>query len=136
VVGTLFFGKMFGFLEHRSDYGTYINSLDTYLPVMAINFVLPSYLRSVLPFLGNAGFRSIQTAVKAVLAIRAASLSVVEGREEALKSGKEGRNDILSKLFKVLEKKGDDGHFQRADIVQESYVAMYEPPLSKHLMSS
>ena len=45
VVGELFFGRQFGFMENRSDYGDYIQSLDILLPAVAICSVLPSYLR-------------------------------------------------------------------------------------------
>jgi cytochrome P450 len=125
VVGTLFFGRMFGFLETRTDYGTYITSLDTYLPVLATNFVLPSYARGVLPFLANLGFQSIRDAVSSIINIRKAAFDVVAEREQNLKEGKVGRKDILSTLFKVQKEKGAGGHLLTADIEQETYVALF-----------
>lgn len=45
VVGELFYGRQFGFMETRSDYEGYIKSLDTLLPAVAAASVLPSYVR-------------------------------------------------------------------------------------------
>ncbi|KAI1630389.1 cytochrome P450 [Exophiala viscosa] len=125
VVGTLFFGKMFGFMETRSDYGAYITSLDSYLPVLATNFVLPDYLRSVRPFLANLGLKRIRDAILSIVAIRQAASDVVTTRTKELQEGKVGRTDILQKLFNVQQGKGADGHFLLADIEQESYVAIF-----------
>ena len=52
VVGELFFGAQFGFMENRHDYGDYIQSLDILLPAVAIASVLPAYMRP-LQILGN-----------------------------------------------------------------------------------
>jgi len=36
VIGELFFGKKFGFLDERQDWGTYIKTLDILLPIFVM----------------------------------------------------------------------------------------------------
>lgn len=50
VIGELFYGHQFGFMENRHDYGSYIESLDALLPAVAVACVLPSYVRPLQVF--------------------------------------------------------------------------------------
>lgn len=50
VVGELFFGRQFGFMRDKVDYGGYIESLDILLPAVATSCVLPSYVRPLKVF--------------------------------------------------------------------------------------
>jgi hypothetical protein len=90
VIGELFYGKQFGFMEDRHDYQGYIETLDTLLPAVATSCVLPFYLRPLqvlghlIPPLHKAlkGYDDIVVAAKETVARR--QLQVDKGTVERL----------------------------------------------------
>lgn len=48
VIGELYFGSMFGFLENSHDHGGWIESLDLLMPVICVSAVAPPILRYLI----------------------------------------------------------------------------------------
>jgi hypothetical protein len=124
VIGEIFFGNMFGFLEKSEDHGAFIASLDALMPVLCISAIAPWYLR---PFvMGSAivipaAFR----AVKAVDGIRAAAVEAAGKRKKQIADGSVKRNDILQQLFDIVGEKGEKVNFTDKEATLEAWVAMY-----------
>ncbi|KAH9882373.1 hypothetical protein J1614_000609 [Plenodomus biglobosus] len=124
VIGEIFFGDMFGFLEKSEDHGAFIASLDALMPVLCVAAIAPTYLRPLV--MGSAIV--IPTALKAVKAIdgirKAAATSVVKRMKENA-NGIEHRNDMLQQLFDIVHEKGEKVDFSSDEVKQESYVAIF-----------
>jgi hypothetical protein len=124
VIGEIFFGNMFGFLEKSEDHGAFIASLDALMPVLCISAIAPWYVR---PFvMGSAivipaAFR----AVKAVDGIRAAAVEATGKRKKQITDETVKRNDMLQQLFDIVAEKGEKVNFTDSEVTLEAWVAMY-----------
>ncbi|KAF4464320.1 pisatin demethylase, partial [Fusarium albosuccineum] len=125
VIGQLFFSQMFGFMKDRHDYGNYIKSLDTLLPILTAASVVPTYLRTPF-FLGGAVVPGIFKALKSVKAIEIAAEHCVRQRQQLVGNGIAGdKNDILEDLFDIWANKGEKVDFGLTEIKVEVYVALF-----------
>lgn len=124
-MGQLFFGRMFGFMETRSDYDGYIHSLDLLLPILCTAAILPVGTRT-LWLMSGIVFPSVRKALPCVEKIDVAAKENVRKRQDLLETGKAGesKKDLLAKLFEVSSSKGAQEDFKLADIQQEAYVAL------------
>ena len=124
VIGELFFGRMFGFMQDRHDFGSYIESLDQLLPPIVVSAVCPTYAR---PFIFPAALLFSKTR-KALASLKnianAAKTSVQKRRQEMAAGNVTIRNDILNQLFIIHNERGEKSDFQISDIEQEAYVAL------------
>lgn len=85
VIGELFYGRQFGFMETKSDYGGYIKSLDSLLPAVATACVLPSYVRP-LKVLGHL-FPPLHKALVCYDNIVIAAKQTVHNRMQLMREG-------------------------------------------------
>ncbi|KIY01582.1 uncharacterized protein Z520_03134 [Fonsecaea multimorphosa CBS 102226] len=125
VIGELYFGGMFGFMENASDYGNYITSLDTLMPVLCLSGIAPAYTRPFI--LGSAIFSSnVRKALKAIDHIAAAARQCVAKRLEGVSAGNPIlRRDILQQLLEISQKKADEVEFGVHEVEFEAYVALF-----------
>lgn len=124
VIGELYFGRMFGFMQDRHDYGSYIESLDQLLPPMVVSAVSATYVRPLI-FPAALLFSKTRKAIASLKNINQAARTCVAKRRSEMASGDAViRNDILNKLFAIHNEKGEKYDFQIPDIEQEAYVAM------------
>lgn len=125
VIGELYFGRMFGFMEQRTDYQSYIASLDTLLPVLAICAVGPSYIRPVISA-SSILSPAVRKALRAIDHIAAAAKNCVATRSYELSSGSGDniRRDLLQQLFDISRGKGDKLDFGQGETTYEAYVGM------------
>jgi len=118
VIGELFFGRMFGFINERRDVGGYIGAVDIILPHAIRMGVLYNWMRPfqvlLLPFSA-----SLRNALKVFNSLAAESIRLVDER----KGIKSARNDMLAKLLKVADEKASD--FDITDVYTESYTAIF-----------
>lgn len=125
VIGELFFGRMFGFMEHRHDHGRYIASLDLLLPFLSLTSVIPSWLR---PMVAMSAFMSsnIRRAFEAIGTIAGAANNCVAERARLLRTAGENkpRRDLLQQMFAIQKEKGTEIDFDERDMAKESYSAM------------
>lgn len=124
VVGELYLGEMFGFLEKDHDHGGWIHSLDLLMPFLCLCAVAPASVRPLIlasSLFVPGSFR----ALKAVENIGVSARSYVARRfDEGARLESRKRTDILQQLYDVHLEKGDKVDFHMGDIEQEAYVGM------------
>ena len=126
VIGELYFGSMFGFMQDRHDYGSFIASLDALVPVTALSGVSPPYIRPLIfPAALLSPKSTTRNAIRSLKHIMSAARSCVMQRQQDMKDGKPLRRDMLDKLFSIHAEKGEKHDFQIRDIEQEAFVALY-----------
>ncbi|KAH4222840.1 hypothetical protein HBH64_162310 [Parastagonospora nodorum] len=124
VIGEVFFGKMFGFLEKSEDHGAFIASLDALMPVSCIAAIAPSYVRPIIMTLAiflPAGLK----AIKAIDAIRDAAVTAASTRKKSIEDGDPARHDMLQQLFEIVREKGEKVNFSDREATLEAHVAMF-----------
>jgi hypothetical protein len=123
VVGEIFFGDMFGFLQHSHDHGAFIASLDALMPVLCMSAIAPSYLRPII-MTSAIVVPSVLRAVKAIDGIRKAAVAAAGKRINNIESGNPVRNNMLQQLFDIVREKGEMINFSSREATMEAYVAM------------
>ncbi|KAF2970786.1 hypothetical protein GQX73_g2847 [Xylaria multiplex] len=125
VIGELYFGRMFGFMEKSHDHGNWIQSLDLLMPFLCMTSVAPSYMRPLILSSALVVPGSIK-ALKAVETIGTAAREVVSKRFNIGATPEhERRTDVLQQLYDIHEEKGAKVDFKMGDIEQEAYVALF-----------
>ncbi|KAF2790230.1 cytochrome P450 [Melanomma pulvis-pyrius CBS 109.77] len=124
VIGEIFFGNMFGFLEKSEDHGAFIASLDALMPVLCISAIAPWYMR---PFIMASAIvvPAALKAVKAVDGIRKAAVEAAGKRKKEIDDGVAHRNDMLQQLFDIVREKGEKVNFTDKEATLEAWVAMF-----------
>lgn len=123
VIGEIFFGDMFGFLENSEDHGSFIASLDALMPVLCISAIGPTYLRPLI--MGSAiVIPAAFKAVKAIDGIRKAAVAAAGKRMTEIENGVAHRSDMLQQLFDIVREKGEKVNFTSREATLEAYVAM------------
>lgn len=126
VIGELYFGRMFGFLETGGDHGSWIESLDLLMPFLCMTAVAPTYVRPLILTSALVVPGSLK-ALKAIDNIGVAARKCVAERFDKLNAGKdegEHRTDISEQLYEIHREKGEKVDFKIGDIQQEAYVAL------------
>jgi hypothetical protein len=133
VVGELFFGQQFGFMENAHDHQGYVAACDALLPVLAAAGVSSSVVRNVI--LGSSlCSAAARKGLKAVDYIAAAARGCVATRlsEDASGKPKTNRTDLLHHLLEIAINKGEALDFRKGEVEYEAYVAMYELVVTQH----
>ncbi|EXJ84620.1 hypothetical protein A1O3_05290 [Capronia epimyces CBS 606.96] len=125
VIGELYFGRMFGFMETSSDHESWIHSLDLLMPFLCMTAVAPTYVRSLILASALVVPGSL-AALKAIENIGTSARRCVAQRfaEESKDEGQH-RSDILDQLYRIHLEKGDKVDFNLGEIEQEAYVALF-----------
>lgn len=122
VIGELYFGRMFGFLEKAEDHGNWIHSLDLLMPFLCMTAVAPAFLRPmiltsaiVVPGALKAlkAVENIEIAARKCVAARFADGSDLEGHR---------RTDLLEQLYTIHKEKGDKLDFKLVSIWNLCYL--------------
>ena len=127
IIGELFFGQKFGFMEKSHDHQSWILSLDTMLPVMTSASAASPAVRGVI--LGSsmfsstvrAGLQGLERYAAAARACVAARLDV-NGNEKSATS----RTDLLHHLLEIVRVKGDALDYHRNEVEYECMGALYD----------
>ena len=134
VIGELYLGKMFGFLQKNHDHGGWIHSLDLLMPFLCLCAVAPASARPLI--LASSLFvPGSFKALKAAEHIGISARSYVARRfDEGTRLGSRKRTDMLQQLYDVHLEKGDKLDFHMGDIEQEAYVGLSSSylPASQH----
>lgn len=127
IIGELYFGKAFGFLENGYDHGGWMYSLELLMPFLCMCAVAPSFVRPVI----LASSLAVPGALKALKALENIATSARAGVSQRFdKTGsqleaQEKRTDILQQLYDIHLEKGSKVDFHMGDIEQEAYVALF-----------
>lgn len=123
MVGEIFFGDMFGFLQNNEDHGAFIASLDALMPVLCMAAIAPSYVRPII-MTSAIAIPAVLKAVKAIDGIRKAAVAAAVKRMKSIEAGAAVRNDMLQQLFDIVQEKGEKVNFSSREATLEAYVAM------------
>lgn len=128
VIGELYFGRMFGFMETEKDYQSLIHSLDVLIPVMAGLAVSATYARPFI-LISAITSKSVRLALKGIDHVVKIAKVCVTDREKDLRaaevSGKPGRQDLLQQLMHIIQEKGEKLDFGIPEAQYEAYVALF-----------
>lgn len=108
VVGTVFFGKQFGFLENSHDYGNYIRSVHQAMPVLSVVAQAPSYVRPVLLLLALL----VPRLFRAVMAVEQIKRNAMKSADAALENSAAhiaDKHDVLSQLLMIVREHVEEG---------------------------
>ena len=120
VIGELYFGRMFGFLETGADHGSWIESLDLLMPFLCMTAVAPTYVRPLILMSALVVPGSLK-ALKAIDNIGVAARKCVAERfDSASKDDGPHRTDMVEQLHEIHLEKGEKVDFQIGDIQQEA----------------
>ncbi|UPX16733.1 uncharacterized protein EKO05_0007120 [Ascochyta rabiei] len=122
IIGELFYGRAFGFIDEGKDQNNWIKSLDKMIPFVCLMGVAPPLLR---PLIGigtmlTAAGKEIRNGVKNI------GSSSSRLMEEAYASRHEvNRTDMAQQIFDIYENNGKKLDFSWGDVEQESYGALF-----------
>ncbi|KAH8724239.1 cytochrome P450 [Phaeosphaeriaceae sp. PMI808] len=122
-IGVVFFGKQFGFLRDRIDYGGFIHAVHKALPFLAIIAMAPTYVR---PFLMTTAvaFPKLLMAVIAVNGVMTAAKTETADAQTRSEEDSAKRADITSQLLGVVREKGEKANFGINEIISENWTAI------------
>lgn len=120
-IGSVFFGKPFGFLETSSDYGGYIAAVHKAMPFLSVVSMAPAYARTLLMIVAAA----IPSLLRAVLAVDDIRKTAVRETEEAMARKSDfQRHDMLSRLLETVERSGEKHGITHHEVTGEMWVAV------------
>lgn len=134
VIGELFFGNNFGFMEKDHDHEGWMEMLDNMFPVMIISGLLPRYLRFSL-LLGSLLIPRVRKGITGLKNVHKASVECVARKQRQMEQNGPTRQDVLAKAFNMYqadlnnEKKTNRQKMLLADVQNEAVNAMYVPLL-------
>ncbi|KAF1358688.1 cytochrome P450 [Lizonia empirigonia] len=120
-VGSVFFGKPFGFLETSSDYEGHIAAVYKAMPLLSFVSMAPSYAQSAL-LIAAAAIPSLLRAVVAVDDIR--KTAVRETAEAMARTSHAQRHDLLTRLLQIVEEKGEKTGVTHHEVTGEMWAAV------------
>lgn len=127
VIGELYFGRMFGFMETGSDHQDLIRSLDILNPVIAGMAVSATYARTAI-VLSAIASSSVRNALKGIDHVTLVTKACVKERLVQIEAnnGSEGlRHDMLQQFISIMHEKGDKVDFGILDVEAEIYSGLF-----------
>ena len=124
VLGELFYGSKFGFMQQRTDVGNYIKSIRSLLPAFSIGGTVPSdltklYLVSTILF-----SLSVRGALGAVKQLEPVSETTVKKRKQEIETKTDDKHDILRKTLKINADRGEKIDLTISHIIVESHSSL------------
>lgn len=127
MIGELYLGEMFGFLQNNHEHGGWIGSLDLLMPFLCLCAVAPASARPLI----LASYLFVPGSFKALKAVEHIGMSarsyVARRFDEGTRLESRKRTDMLQQLYDVHLEKGDKVDFQMGGIEQEAYVGQSCP---------
>ncbi|KAG7009357.1 cytochrome P450 monooxygenase [Physcia stellaris] len=102
VIGELFFGRHFGFMEKSHDYEGWMEMLENLFPVNVLNGVMPSFLRNAT-LLVSLFDPAIRKGIAGMGTLKKAAGDCVSEKQFSLQRGEAVRHDMLSKALDIYE---------------------------------
>ncbi|KAK6369088.1 hypothetical protein LTR64_007248 [Lithohypha guttulata] len=126
VIGELFFGQMFGFMDKEEDHKSYIACMDALMPVLLQVSLAPQYYRPFI-FMSSALSSTVRKALKSFDVITNAAKECVARRvdNEAKVVEEAKRNDIMQQLLDIVHEKGDKVDFKIGEVQFEAFAALF-----------
>ncbi|KAF2728074.1 cytochrome P450 [Polyplosphaeria fusca] len=123
VIGEVFFGRKFGFLEKSCDHGNYIASLDVIMPVLNLLGITPKYCRTLV-LLSSMFAPAVLKAVMAVSHMQKEAIAIADSKKVEVEETERPRVDVLSQLFQIVKDKGEKVKFGHKEATNEAYTGI------------
>ncbi|PSN68694.1 cytochrome P450 [Corynespora cassiicola Philippines] len=123
VVGAMFTGKRFGFLEERRDHGNYIQAIWRAMPFLSVVAMAPSYIRPLL----QTSALLFPKLFKAILAVDDIRKTAVRETKETMARAEEATamsNDIISQLTTIVHTRGEKLNFTDKEVTSLMWSAV------------
>ncbi|OQV06977.1 hypothetical protein CLAIMM_11473 [Cladophialophora immunda] len=124
VIGELFFGRMFGFMEGACDHGNYIEALDSFLPFITTMTMTPKPYQGLFKLwamFSPSSRKAMQTMPK----IAEVAKTCVADRIQLEKEQGSVRSDLLQKFLTILQTKGGQVDFGMGEVELLSLTALF-----------
>lgn len=102
VIGELFFGQQFGFMEKKHDHEGWMETIENFFPFNIARCILPNYLRSLVSIAGLFS-RKVRKGIPAMRTLAEAGIEGVAKRQIQLQREEPTRQDMLAKAFSIYE---------------------------------
>ena len=122
VIGELFFGISFGFLEQERDIDGLMAAGGAVAPFEGLTGMAPPWFKPLL--VSMMAIPSIARGVINMQRMKAKGKKMVADRMKQVQSGTQTRKDMLGKLLRISWEKGDKYDWTVQDVEQECLVAM------------
>jgi hypothetical protein len=122
IIGELFFGKAYGFLDQERDIDNLMAAAAAVAPFEGMMGMAPSWLNPFMVWM--LAIPSIARGVMNFRKVKAVGKKVVAERLRAVQSHAETRTDMLGKMLKIVWEKGEKYDWSVEDVEQECMVAM------------
>ena len=123
VVGELMFGEPLGALNKSPSVQGFLASRNALLQLISTMSVAPSYVRPLFVMLALLS-KQLRLGFTAFQDILAWGKSAVEERGKAYGKGEQGRVDMMDKLYRIVEEKGEKLDFGPNDVAVEVAAAL------------
>ncbi|KAL6170579.1 hypothetical protein ACJQWK_03555 [Exserohilum turcicum] len=123
VIGSVLFGRAYGFLESGTNVGSFIGSVDSAVPVLQLIAVTPSYMRGIIMLIAMC----IPGMLKRLQAIQATTEEAKRQTELRMqRSAEENGNhhDIMSQLLRIVQDKGFKENFTHREVTLDAWVGI------------
>ncbi|KAL3424553.1 pisatin demethylase [Phlyctema vagabunda] len=122
IIGELFYGRSFGFVDEGKDQNDWIKSLDKMIPFVCLLGIAPPLLR---PLLGM-GCMLLPAGKEIAKGVKNIGESSARLMREAYDSRLEApRTDMTQQVFAIYENNGEKFDYRWGDVEQESYGALF-----------
>jgi hypothetical protein len=122
IIGELFFGKMYGFLDQERDIDNLMAAAAAVAPFEGMMGMAPTWLKPFMVWM--IAIPNIARGVMNFQKVKVTGRKVVADRMKAVENGEETRKDMLGKMLSIVWEKGEKYDWSVQDVEQECFVAM------------
>ena len=122
IIGELFFGKAYGFLDQERDIDNLMAAAAAVAPFEGMMGMAPSWLRPFMVWM--LAIPNIARGVMNMQKVKVTGKKVVADRMRQVESQEETRKDMLGKMLNIVWEKGEKYDWSVQDVEQECFVAM------------
>lgn len=123
VLGSVFFGRPFGYLEKGGDIDAFIESVETATPLMHVMAVAPTYLRGLI-LIGAMCIPGTLKGLKAMDMMVNEAKRQTQLRVERSAEDTKSRLDVCSQLLRIVHEKGSQVDFTSSEVTLESWTGL------------
>jgi hypothetical protein len=122
IIGELFFGKAYGFLDQECDIDNLMAAAAAVAPFEGMMGMAPTWLNPFMVWM--LAIPSIARGVMNFRKVKSVGKKVVAERLKAVQNHAETRTDMLGKMLSIVWEKGEKYDWSVEDVEQECMVAM------------
>lgn len=125
IIGDLFFGKPYGFLEEERDIDNMMAAAASVAPFEGMMGMAPPWSRPLMMWM--LAIPNIARGIMYFKAVMTKGREIVTNRLREIENQQKTRPDMVGKMLQVVVEKGLKVDWTTKDVEQECFVAMYVP---------